>query len=218
MIRNNMKSIYILLSIVLVLSGCLKHKYPQPDANEPIDPNESEVITTMKIYIRDSVTMTNIPGSPFQFKDPDGDGGAVGSYLPNSSDSLITLDPNKKYFAEIILLDETKNPVDSISNSVQSESKDHFFFYNYSDCVFDNSTIPYTSTQNGSNIKIIYADVDNGTPQRCLGQKIWIQTHAGGSGIQYPLKVTLRHQPGVKDGSYAPGETDVEVRFKVKVN
>jgi hypothetical protein len=31
------------------------------------------------------------------------------------------------------------------------------------------------------------------------------------------LTVTLKHQPGIKDGSCNPGATDVEVKFPVKV-
>ena len=33
-----------------------------------------------------------------------------------------------------------------------------------------------------------------------------------------PLTIELKHQPGVKDGTYAPGETDIQVAFKLKVN
>lgn len=35
--------------------------------------------------------------------------------------------------------------------------------------------------------------------------------------FSFPFTVTLRHQPDAKDGSYAPGETDVEVHFKIRV-
>lgn len=202
----------------LLLGACKKDKQEEPAPSNPVNPNESEVITTMKIYIKDSASMTNISGSPFIFKDPDGDGGATGGFLPTAADSVIILDANKAYYAEIILLDETKNPVDSISNEVQAESKEHFFVFNNSDATLYSASNPYYSVFNGSNIKVTYADLDNGSPQRGLGQKIWINTFAGTGGMQYPFKVTLRHQPDAKDGTYAPGETDVEVRFKVKVN
>ena len=33
-----------------------------------------------------------------------------------------------------------------------------------------------------------------------------------------PLTIELKHQPSVKDGSYAPGETDIQVGFKLIVN
>jgi hypothetical protein len=210
--------LFALMAGTLLFAACKKDKKEEPTPSNPVNPNESEVITTMKVYIKDSVTLLNIPGSPFIFKDPDGDGGTAGGFLPTTADSIISLSANTAYLAEIILLDETKTPVDSISNAVKQESAEHMFFYNNGDNTFSNSANPYIALLNGSGIRITYADLDSGSPQRGLGQKVWIRTAAATSGTQYPFKVTLRHQPGVKDGSFAPGETDVEVRYKVIVN
>jgi hypothetical protein len=33
-----------------------------------------------------------------------------------------------------------------------------------------------------------------------------------------PLFITLKHQPGVKNGTFAPGDTDIEIPFKLKIN
>lgn len=213
-----MKTLSIILACIMLFLSCKKKKNEEPSPSDPINPNESEVITTMKVYIKDSLTMTNISGSPFIFKDPDGDGGTVGGFLPTAADSLITLGANTTYYAEVILLDETKTPVDSISNSVKQESKDHMFFFNNGESTFYNAANPYYALFNGSNIKVTYADLDNGSPQRGLGQKVWIKTFAATAGVQYPFKITLRHQPDAKDGTYAPGATDVEVRYKLIVN
>jgi hypothetical protein len=210
--------LFTLIASTLIFAHCKKDKKDEPAPSNPVNPNESEVITTMKLYIKDSTTMTNIPGSPFIFKDPDGDGGTVGGFLPTTADSLISLTANTAYYAEVILLDETKTPVDSTSNDVQEESKDHMFFYNNGSNTITNSGNPYTVVLAGSGIKIIYADLDSGSPQRGLGQKVWIKTSAATASTQFPFTVTLRHQPGVKDGTYGPGETDVEVRYKVVVN
>lgn len=207
------KSYILVFVLVVALTSCLKRKGEEPSANEPINTNNTaEIITTMKVYIKDSISNNFILGSPFTFKDPDGDGGILGAFLPNASDSLITLDSNKTYFAEIILLDETKNPVDTISNAVIAEGIEHQFFFNQTNPIGN----PYTTIVAGSGIKIIYDDID--ANNRGVGQKIKIKTSSPTAGTQFPLLITLRHQPGNKDGTFAPGETDVEVKFKIKVN
>lgn len=53
---------------------------------------------------------------------------------------------------------------------------------------------------------------------RGIGQQFKIRTNGSTVGSQHPFRVTLRHQPGAKDGTFAPGETDVEIKFKVKVD
>lgn len=204
--------ITLVAAMVLVFAACKKDKKEDPAPNNPTTTNQGEVITTMKIYIKDSVSGLQITGSPFIFKDADGDGGNAGFFLPNAADSLITLNDTSTYLAEIILLDETKTPADSISNEVVSEGQEHMFFFEQS----NPSGNPYSTTLSGSNVKITYLDLD--ANNRGIGQQFKIRTYANTSGLQHPFRVTLRHQPGAKDGTFAPGETDVEIRFKMKVN
>ncbi|MDP2386114.1 MAG: hypothetical protein Q8M29_07070 [Bacteroidota bacterium] len=208
-----MKSIIILFLFALAVSSCLKKKNEEPSANNPLSPtNSGEIITTMKIYIKDSVSGNYIIGSPFIFKDADGDGGNIGTYLPLAVDSLITLNDSTTYLAELFLLDETKNPVDTISNEVVEEGQDHMFFFEQTNPVGN----PYSTILSGSGIEITYLDLD--ANNRGIGQQFKIRTNSNTAGNQHPFTITLRHQPGAKDGTFPPGETDVEVRFKVKVN
>lgn len=197
----------------LAFAACKKDKKEDPAPSTPNNPtNTAEVITTMKIYIKDSITGNPITGSPFIFKDADGDGGSAGGFLPNAADSLITLNDTTVYLAEIILLDETKTPADSISNEVVTEGQEHMFFFEQT----NPSGTPYSAMLTSSGVKITYLDLDANS--RGIGQKFKIRTYGSTNGTQHPFRVTLRHQPGAKDGTFAPGETDVEVRFKVKVN
>jgi hypothetical protein len=224
---------YVAVALSLSLMACKKKKKdPEPEP-APVTPpaNDPEVITTLRIYIWDSITNTAIAGSPFSFKDPDGDGGIAGGFLNNGADSVITLTANTTYKTRVIILDETKNPVDSTSNDVGiDEGWEHMFFYNGNPANSGNnngntilvSGYPnYTVKLNGSNIRIRYTDADNGVangkPTRNIGLQTYLKTSSATS-IKYPFITTLRHQPGEKDGTYAPGETDVEVTFKVKVN
>ena len=204
-------AIYV-VAAAMVVTACKKDKQAEPKPNNPAPtPNASEVITTMKIYLRDSVSGIPIVGSPFMFKDADGDGGNAGAFLPTAADSIINLGANKTYLAEIILLDETKNPADSISNEVVAEGAEHLFFFEQ----VDPSGTPYQLTLPGSDVKITYLDLD--ANNRGIGQQFKIRANTA-TANQLPFRVTLKHQPDVKNGAFAPGDTDVEVKFKLKVN
>lgn len=160
----------------------------------PVVPNPEEVITTLQYILN-----PNGGGTPvvFSFQDLDGDGG---------NDPVITngiLSANTNYTATLILLNETENPADSISNEVAEEDAEHQFFFE--------------STLNSLNIQ--YNDTDgNGQP---VGLSTTVTTGAAGTGT---LKITLKHEPdksatGVSNGDItnAGGETDIEVNFTVDV-
>lgn len=216
-----MKTIFnstLLFAIMLLLlsTSCKKKKdEPAPD-NPPPAPNTQEVITTFKLLLTDSTTSTVYT---FMYKDPDGDGGQSGFYGPGTSststqtDSVFTLMPNRTYFAQIILFDETKNPVDTISNEVLDEGADHMFFFNST----NPTGTPYSLTLAGSNINITYKDLDNGSPQRGIGLQTRWRTY-GIIASKNPVSIILKHQPSVKNGTFAPGDTDIDVAFKVIVN
>lgn len=203
---------FILIAIVL-FAACKKDKKTTPPPTTPPPPqNTEEVITTMKLYLTDSATNAV---SVFGFEDADGDGGNAGIFLgTNQSDSVFTLGANKTYFMEIILLDVTKSPADTISKEVEEEGKDHMIFFNST----DPSGTPYSTVLSGSNIKVTYTDLDAGTPARGIGLHTRLRTYASTSPAKNPFTVTLKHQPGTKNGTFAPGESDVEINFKVVVN
>ena len=50
-----------------------------------------------------------------------------------------------------------------------------------------------------------------------IGQQFKIRANTA-TANQLPFRVTLKHQPEVKNGTFAPGDSDVEVKFKLKVN
>lgn len=207
----------ILLGMMLMLLGtsCRKKKNEPAPENPPETPNTQEVITTFKLILTDSATSTVYT---YLYKDPDGDGGQVGFYGPGTSststqtDSVFTLTSNKTYFAEIILLDETKNPVDTISNEVEEEGEDHMLFFNST----NPTGTPYAVTLSGSNIHITYKDLDSGSPQRGIGLQTRWRTY--GVFSKSPVNIILKHQPGIKNGTITPGDTDLDVMFKVIVN
>lgn len=146
---------------------------------------EEELITTLQLTFTDSTGV--LPAETFTFKDEDGPGGNA----PSVFDSIF-LQENTTYLVAISLLNESVTPVEDITTEIQAEDDEHFFCFN--------STIPV-------NCEITRTDSD-GTYEVGLASK-W-KTLAAAIGS---IEVKLKHQPGIKDGTCVPGETDIEIDF-----
>ncbi len=171
----------------LIFFSCKKDKDLQP--LPPPVTNAPELITSMKLLFTDSANSANT-ASAF-FNDPDGPGGN-----PPVQFDTIKLQPNKTYLVTLLLFDQTKNPVDTISKEIWKERDDHQFFFKHT----------------GVNITTYYMDTDSKSLPVGLSTK-W-RTGSLSSGTS---KITLKHQAGVKNGTETPGETDVEVTFQSKL-
>lgn len=208
--KTTITTIAMLAMLATAFTSCKKDKKDEPAPAAPAPPaNEGELITTMKVILRDSTAHST---AIYEFKDLDGPGGNAAAFGgSNQSDSVITILSSHIYKASILLLDETKNPVDTISNEVLAEGADHMFFFNS----IAPTGNPYTTYLNGSMTDIKYLDLD--ANNRGIGlTTLW--TAPSMMMSKSPLKIELKHQPGVKDGTYAPGETDIQVDFKLIVN
>ena len=179
----------LLAGIVLasLITGCKKDDDLVP-VPQPVV-NEPEVITTMKLTFIDSSNTSNIMYATF--RDPDGDGGASYDIF-----DTIKLQPNKTWYTSIILLNETASPVDTISNEVLEEANDHIFCFSPA----------------GTSATVMITDLDGNSLPIGLQSK-WKTAGVGNGTIQ----VELRHQPGVKNGTCTPGETDISINFQVKI-
>jgi hypothetical protein len=208
-----MKSIITTAALLAMLgttfTACKKDKKEDPAPQQPAPPaNETELITTMKITLRDTTTNIN---TTYVFSDLDGAGGNPATFGNSGADSVINITANHVYEATILLLDQTKTPADTISNEVEEEGADHMFFFN---SIAPTGT-PYNTYLSGSMTNIKYLDLD--ANNRGIGlSTLW--TAPSMMMNKSPLTIELKHQPSVKDGSYAPGETDIQVGFKLKVN
>ncbi len=182
MLFNRFKTLFI-----LVILACISCNTNEPKPNQ-IPNNESELITTMKVVLKDSSNNNNYL---FVFKDSDGEGGNS----PTQFDS-IRLQKNSVYYCSILLLDESKSVTDTISNAVLQEAADHLFVY----------------SSNALELIIQLIDTDkNGLP---LGlRSIW-RTGNVGTGN---LRIRLKHQPGIKNGNPEPGETDTDIEFYTEI-
>jgi hypothetical protein len=184
---KTIKSITELLFALLIISTLIT----ACGEENPPPVNEEELITTFILTFTDSVNSANVITATF--RDTDGDGGNA----PTLFDT-IRLEAGKTYFTEITLLDESKTPSENISDEVLEEANDHHFFFHVS----------------GANLTIIYEDFDTNSPPLPIGLSTkWI-TGATSNGT---TQVILKHQPDVKNGNEAPGETDVDLIFTTQI-
>ena len=207
--KTGLKTMALAAIIGMSFTACKKDKTDEPTPDAPKPPtNETELITTMKVILHDTTTRTN---TTYVFSDLDGAGGNPATFGNSGADSIINITTNHVYKATILLLDETKSPVDTISNEVEEEGADHMFFFN---SIAPTGT-PYNTYLSGSMTNIKYLDLD--ANNRGIGlSTLW--TAPSMMMAKSPLTIELKHQPNVKDGSYAPGETDIQVGFKLIVN
>jgi len=190
-----MKNLYRPVYALLILLFFLSCKRDRSDVTKPPNGNEQELITTVKVILTNTANSSDV--REVMFRDIDGPGGnvpVVGS---------LSLPAGTIYTGEIILLDETKTPVDSISNDVYDERNDHQFFYIVS----------------GADLSISYQSGDVDDFAVPIGLKpLFSVGNTTGSGT---LTVILKHQPGVKPtsgtGDFTKGDTDVEVTFDVSI-
>jgi hypothetical protein len=150
--------------------------------------NEQEIITSLQLVVTDSATGNAV--DTVVFLDPDGDG----SGAPSRWDTL-RLQPSKTYLVNVVLLNTLANPADTISNEVLEEANDHQFFYSFT----------------GAGVTHTYLDSDTNTPPLPIGLQNKFRTGAASTGT---TQVILKHQPGIKDGNVATGDTDIDVTFQ----
>lgn len=184
MLRKSFKNPLVLSIILgLALFACKKESIDTED--------ENELITSVKLNFT-----TNGSTQTFAYSDPDGDGGKTPTV------STISLKPNTTYTMTIEILDESKTPVNNITNEVANEKDEHLFIYTPT----PSSLLTYT-----------YGDKDSRNFN--VGLTGSVRTGAAGTG---QLKVQLRHQPPVngtpsKNGSTSPGSDDVNIDFNVTI-
>lgn len=183
---RNRKMAFALGAVMLLLAACKKDEETAPVPTPPAT-NEEEVITSLELHFHSSGGTEH---KHFNWRDLDGAGGA---------DPVVTADTlsaDTVYMVEIVVLDESGDPVEDITAEIEGEKEAHQFFYQVS----------------GSTTTVAYADADaNGQP---VGLMTTWTAGAPGAGT---VTVILRHEPdksapGVSTGdiTQAGGETDIE--------
>jgi hypothetical protein len=178
---------FFALSSLLIFSSC-KDEADAPKPNE-----ENELITKVHLHLVAENDSTKMGHAEWIDLTPDDEAG-------RSIDTL-RLDTSMVYLGEIELSDESKNPPVDITEEVEEEKDDHLFIYRQD---------PLEST-----VKFTVDRTDKDSKNLPVGLKFKFTTKNISGNSR--LRVVLKHQPGIKDGSEAPGDSDLDVWFPVKI-
>ncbi len=178
-----MKKLLYFFPLILLVFSCEK---------DPIQPNDEELITTLRLEFNDGVT-----SKVLQFQDLDGDGGQAPIFTGD------TLAANTQYTLRLFVLNEAETPTGNIHEEILTEGDEHQFFF----------------ITDANNLQIAYNDSDvNGRP---IGLVNTCQVVAAGNyDFQVVLKHQPdKAGTNVSAGNMANagGESDIEVDFSVIV-
>ncbi len=187
----------ILTILAIVISSCSKE-----DPKKPIITNPQEVLTTILIkgYNQNDSLNTNYQFN-YKWEDLDGDGGN----LPVID--TINLDSGIIYTCEIIILDKTKTPFDTVSNAIEEEKNAHQFFFT-------------PSANLTTKIKAEILDFDTNIPSLPVGLSFNLNTKSNQSfttPILGSLNIVLSHYDGVPKTIEKSSESDIDINFPVKL-
>jgi len=152
----------------------------------------------------------------------------TGAALPDTSKAILNLKANSTYNVTMIILDETKTPVDTVSIVIRQRQNYHLEYYQPTPISAQNLVISNTSTDipvsDGTvtsatgpylNLVVTRTDYDTNVPPMQVGLNTIFATGAASTGW---LRVVQRHQPNVKNGTFDPGSADFDINYKVNIN
>lgn len=181
------RAFFLVTGSVIALSSCQKEEKIE------FDEIKNEFITTVKLkLISGTDTLTAI------WKDLT----PSDANPPDTSLAQLTLKTNTTYTGEVELLDETANPVFDVTEKIRERANIHIVGY-----LPDANLTPAVS--------VTITDFDTNSPALPLGLTFNLSTNSTTTnGI---MRVVLKHQPNLKNGTLIPGSTDVDVNFRVQV-
>lgn len=201
------------------LAGCNKDE-------EVVAPSvENEAVTTMTLTVTNAALATDTQTATWE-QLLDGQGNPVASG-PDVSKAILNLKPNATYNVTVGLLDKTQTPAFDVAAEIKDRANIHSFFFQPLPTTqaliipaptgADTYPLPIpTPLPTGAplNLTVTRTDRDTNTTPLPLGITNTFATGAASTGY---LQVVLRHQPNLKDGTYAPGSTDFDAGFRVTI-
>ncbi len=159
-------------------------------AKDPHAGHNHAVITTVKLNITDQSNQNTFS---VEYSDTDGIGGN------DPIIDTIQLDSGHVYSVTVEFWDESSNPAEDVTPAIQVTNFEHRICYE----ALGNLMVDFNITDTDNNGYLLGLTSD------------WTVTTSNNGNF----KLSLKHQPGgIKDGTCAPGETDVEAIFPVVVN
>ncbi|MCC6280244.1 MAG: hypothetical protein IT262_06585 [Saprospiraceae bacterium] len=170
--------LFSLLATGLMIGGCKKDE-------ETVQEN----ITRVQVHL----TGANGFDQEFEWSDPDG-GDASNATVETI---VIPASAGTNIHCHLHVYDDTKTPVEDLTEEIEAESDVHLFVFNVT----------------GANIGVAYDDTDSN------GKKVGIESlWTKGAASTGSINIKLYHEPTDKDNLSAPGgEVDFDVDFPVTV-
>ncbi|WP_158827403.1 hypothetical protein [Mucilaginibacter lacusdianchii] len=162
------------------------------DKEEAPEADENELITKVSFKFTNAANAADV--ATVTWSDPDGEGGVAPTI------GTLNLKPNTTYNFEVseVLNETAKDPDErNILNEINEESYEHLWVYK-----------PVAA----SIMTVTRTDKDKNNFE--IGLKGTAKTGAAATGT---LQTILRHQPGEKNGTEAPGSSDFDATFPVRI-
>ena len=184
-------SLALALFSVLSLASCKKEEVI---VSPPVAGNE--YMTTVKLRFENKNNSSDTTWAVWKDLTPDDQN------APDTSKAIINLDKNKTYKVSVKILDETKNPATDITEDIRERGNFHFFSF-------------FTSGAISSNLTIVATDFDTNPTPFHIGLENEFTTN--GTVSSGRLEGVLKHQPNTKNGTFAPGNSDIDVFFTLNI-
>jgi hypothetical protein len=157
----------------------------------------NEYMTTVKLRFENKSNPADTTWAVWRDLTPDDQN------APDTSGAIINLDKNKTYKVSVKILDETKNPSEDLTEDIRTRGNFHFFSF-------------FTTGAISSNLTIVATDFDTNPTPFHIGLENEFTT--SGNVSTGRLEGVLRHQPNTKNGTFAPGNSDIDVFFTLNIN
>lgn len=230
---------YILIGFVIISDGCNK----KASSVTPSLPG-NEFLTTVQFSLVNANDPTDVHLPSWSQMSPYTHTYQVDSAYFNNA--LINLRANSTYNCYMIILDSTKNPVDSVTPEIQQRENYHLIFYQPSPIAASNLIISNTSTDipmtdwitndntdttyGGQSINELEIPPSTLSPLNLVVNRtdmddnnppmqIGIRTQwVTGAASSGTIRIVQRHQPNAKNGTYPPGSSDFDITFAVTIH
>jgi hypothetical protein len=192
-LRPSIKGGLVLVAAsIFTLTSCKKEEVI---VSPPVAGNE--FMTTVKLRFENKSNPADTTWAVWRDLTPDDQN------APDTSGAIINLDKNKTYKVSVKILDETKSPAEDITEDIRERGNFHFFTF-------------FTTGAISSNLSIVATDFDTNPTPFHIGLENEFTTN--GTVSTGRLEGVLRHQPNTKNGTFAPGNSDIDVFFTLNIN